>query len=293
MKSAFIRALWGEANSEERYFKRRPKMNNDIKLIRYNKFSKPFTTFVFGDDNYKYLTDLGFDCRLVDKKPVLWPTDGTYHQYGHKLKVLESAMEEFEEVVFLDWDCMAAKQLPKNFWKVLRQKEPLQASMRGYKKARCLWRKTDRRKRPCASFIYLSDKAIAKEMMDRWLARPRLSEEHILAMITDDMMGSWQGKEKYWDMFEPDFFILAKNEVPFHIYDIDLLKTKDRTFLHVNRQTAAPILKIANRLGSDDLRKEFVSEVLTQKLDNFIFQRGDGIISLPDIERQIVKGGSR
>ena len=54
---------------------------------------------------------------------------------------------------------MPARELPKDLWDNLGKKAPIQANMRGYKVKRASWRKKDARKRPCASFVYIREKA--------------------------------------------------------------------------------------------------------------------------------------
>ena len=57
MKSSFIRALWGIYDHQgRRLYMRRTKIDYDIKVLMHNKFNAPFVSYIFGEDNYKYLT---------------------------------------------------------------------------------------------------------------------------------------------------------------------------------------------------------------------------------------------
>ena len=272
MKRGFVRGLWGIYNKEWIY-KRRYKMDNDVELLMNNPYSQPFKTYVFGTDNYKYLVDKGFDCKLVDEKPILYGYENTkQHAYGHKLRIFKEAMNDFDEIVFLDWDTQLAKELPENFWEVLGQKASIQAIIRGYKKTKCPWRKKDKRKRPCASFVYINDKKIADEMMEMWEKRSKMAEEQIMAKYTDDMVGGWKGIEKYWELFEPDFFVLGRNEVPWNIFAIDLLKTKNICFTHLNKKRSGNILKKIRGLKDKARIEDLVKAGLQDQL-NTVFGR--------------------
>ena len=121
MKSSFIRGLWGIYDNTKKCFERRKKIDNDIKIVLSNPYTKDFMTYVFGEDNYKYLVDKGLKCKLIDKKPIVW--DMEKEQFRHKLEIFKCGMEDFDEIVFLDWDCLPVKEINKNFWETLRNKK--------------------------------------------------------------------------------------------------------------------------------------------------------------------------
>ncbi len=88
IKSSFVRGLWGiHEHKGDRLLERRSKIDNDIKLALTIKYKFPLMNYVFGEDNYKYLIDLGFSAKLVDKKPIAW--DMHTQQFRHKLEVLK------------------------------------------------------------------------------------------------------------------------------------------------------------------------------------------------------------
>jgi len=207
MKAGFVRALWGVYNNEERYLKRRGKMDEDIKLLLKNPYNEPFTTFVFGEDNYKYACDQGLSCALIDKRPIVW--DMNTQQFRHKIEAFRVGMQEFDQMVFLDFDTYPVKPLPNDFWDELGKKEALQVPLRIYHRKKVFWRKQDRRKVPCASFVYIRDKGIPDELIDLWvkLKRP-WSEEIVLMKHIERMMGGWKGVGEYWERFDPEYFRL-------------------------------------------------------------------------------------
>lgn len=50
----------------------------------------------------------------------------------HKLIALEKAMDLYDEILFLDWDCFAQKSLDDNFLKILRSKGDIQIPLYFY-----------------------------------------------------------------------------------------------------------------------------------------------------------------
>jgi len=270
----FVRGLWGYEGREEFVYKRYDKVAIDIKVALNNPFEHPFVTYVFGEDNYNFLIDLGCDCRLIDKNPMIWGhKGGGTHQYTHKTKIFQVATQEFDEVVFLDWDCMAAKPIPDNFWEVLRQKQDMQAILRGYKKKVCKWRKIDRGQRPCASFVYLRGKDAANtmwEIQNEGRKNMSLSEEQVMAKYSDNLLGGWQGRKAYWDNFEPDFFILSKGEVPFQPHK-EALYQKNWCFTHMNKYNIKPGIEIINKFTNKQEIKKHMKEFLATKLTQRIY----------------------
>jgi hypothetical protein len=239
VKRGFVRVLWGIYDHQgRRFYKRRTKMDNDIKLLLKNQYSKPFMTYVFGEDNFKFLKDKGFNCKLVDKKPIVWNMDK--EQFRHKLEAFRLGMQDYDEIVFLDWDCHPVAPLPRNFWKVLGQKDPFQAPLRMYHRRKATWRRGDQRKIPCASFVYFRDKQIPQDLVDLWekLNRP-WSEEIVMARYFDGLMDGWKGLDEYWDRFEPDFFYLDEGRV----FTPEQLKSKNRCFRHFNSRAVGRQLR--------------------------------------------------
>ena len=238
MKNGFVRVLWGEYDDTKRFYRRRSKMDKDIKLAQANTFEPDFITFVFGEDNQKMLTDLGIESILADKRPIVWDMDT--QQFRHKIQAFKLGMEMFDEMVFLDWDCQPFKKIPNNFWEILRKKESLQAILRMYKRRKATWRKDDQRKIPCASFVYINDKEVPKRLIEKWeiLNRP-WSEEIVMCRYMEDIMGGWKGLDEYWDRFEPDFFVLEEG----YVFPQNKLSTKNHCFRHYNEKARTRMLR--------------------------------------------------
>jgi len=243
---AFIRAFWG-GNESDLEKSREHLLKNDIRLppdnsvARWNKIKEnikcclemphitPFVTYVFGSNNYEYLTNLGLECRLINELPYC------FREYRHKLEVFKYAMKEFDEVVFLDWDTKPTKPLPLNFWDKLNEKEVFQASLWAYRHPKITHRSNakDNRFCPASGFVYMRDKCIPDKLIKHWEnASNQWSAEPPFALLTDEMTNGWKGLDKYWKLFEPECYSCKRSP-----YRNDPLKyAKDVCF--VNRGNA-------------------------------------------------------
>jgi len=163
-----------------------------------------FITYVFGEDNLKKLNSQGVDnCVLLTKEPFAF--DLVENQYRNKLQVWKQAMEDFDEIVFLDWDCRPNKRLPIDYWKKFEEKESFQACLGIYKQTKCYWRKEDRRKVPNAGYCYIRDKTIPDKIIKAWEENTnKVSCEPAIALYLDQLHGGWIGIEKYWELYDPE-----------------------------------------------------------------------------------------
>jgi hypothetical protein len=277
MKRGFVRCLWGVPS---KMYRRNSKVINlDLEFIKYNPFDQPFTTYVFGESNYELLQSHGIkDCKLITKLPGMYDRATVKQegidQYGHKLKVIEEASKDFDEFIFLDWDCMAVRPLPANFWEGFYAKQSVQAHLRSYGfkqkyilKKGAIWRDVDVNKRPCASFVYIRGREIAEKIYNTWLEDKKRSDEKVLAMVTDEIIGGWDIK-KYWDNFEANHFTLYKDALRTFCYSREALSKKESTFLHLNRYTIADLIKKAKVSDNIEEQRRIVGDLLTERINN-------------------------
>lgn len=247
MKKGFVRALWGIHEHEgRRFYLRRTKQDNDIRLMLKNPWIPEFKVYVFGEDNYKMCQELGFDSVLLDKKPIIWDMDT--QQFRHKLEVFYRAMEDFDEIVFLDWDNIPIKPIPENFWDVLSKKDPIQANLCQYRRRKAVWRgQVDSRKLPNAAFVYIREKDIAKDMLQVWedLKRP-WSEELVIGKYIDNINGGWKGLDYYWEHYEPHWFSMPR--VYWSYPKEKIVNEKDRIFHHFSKT------EVQNMLSMSDIK---------------------------------------
>lgn len=270
IKRAFVRGIWGiydTNNTLGRWYSRRTKIDNDIKLVQLNPYAPPCKVYVFGEDNFKRLTDIGFDTVLVDKRPFVW--DMTKEQYRHKIEIWRAGLQDFDEIVFLDWDCVPCAPIPKDFWDVLSQGLPVRATIYMYKIPRVLFRQRDSRKVSSSTFVYIRGKQVVEDIINVWekIGRP-WQEEVALSKYIDEFNGGWKGIDDYEKKFEPPYHTL------FYHYSSDHMKNvmqKHNIFYHLNCHKVSYLLgegdknKIKNRLDDWQRREQVAIQKLYEK----------------------------
>ena len=101
-----IRVLWGDKiNHEIPPF---PLLENEV-------------VYVWGEKNNQMLLDRGWKTRLLSNHTF----EGEFNGFGKKIFALNQALEEFNEVLLLDWDCYLLKPLDDKFYNTLKEK-PIQ-----------------------------------------------------------------------------------------------------------------------------------------------------------------------
>lgn len=231
MKRAFIRALWGEYDNSTKYKSRRFKIDKDIKYYKTidDKTNLDFHAYVFGKENYDRLKDFGIkNVVLVDNKPFLYDTQT--ETFGNKLFLINKAMEDFDEVVYLDWDCVLTKQLPDNFWDVLNEKREIQACLQQCRRQKVFFRKPDNRKVSNGGFMYFRQKRVCMRVLNTWQNTKHrgFNDEIAVSKVIDSLIGRWEGIDAYWDNFEPMVCDLKKGSC----FTPERLATKDICFKH-------------------------------------------------------------
>tara|TARA_Y100000356_G_scaffold129543_1_gene130722 strand:+ start:6184 stop:6927 length:744 start_codon:yes stop_codon:yes gene_type:complete len=170
-----IRVLWGDkVNHEIPPF---PLLENEI-------------VYVWGEENNQLLIDRGWETRLLSS----YMFEGEFNGFGKKLFALNQALEEFNEVLLLDWDCYLLKPLDDNFYNLLKEKpiqiplyiqhedtknaildlvgqnqsakfmEEMDLLQEGFKKYGWEWE--EGLVAPNFGFVYCRDKSFAKKLID-------------------------------------------------------------------------------------------------------------------------------
>ena len=211
MSCSFIHGLWGIYSNKNNFWSRLTKCETDIKLYKLNPYSPKTVVYIFGEENFKHMSDLGFDCRLIDKRPYVW--DMEKEQYRHKMEIWKAGAEEFDAITFLDWDCIALKPIPDNFWHVINQGEPIKSPLYMYRQKR-VNRPNDARKVSSASFVYIRGKEHMPAMIELWenTGRP-LKEEYTLTLYIDNIDGGWKGIGHY-QKYDVPFYEMTRGIYP-------------------------------------------------------------------------------
>ena len=110
----FIRCYWGDLDS------RNGEHKNEIlhvsEITKLNEY-----VYVWGVDNFNFISSLGFECELVSDNPFPYGPNLTPDFYLAKLDAIKLGCEKFSQVVFLDWDTKQLKDVDDQFFSLLSQ----------------------------------------------------------------------------------------------------------------------------------------------------------------------------
>lgn len=252
-KRGFIRALWGIHSRDNPILAHRYGIDRDINNVARCKYNQPFRTYVMGQDNVDNLKKAGFDdCVLIDDRPFSF--DVNQHRYRNKMEAIKYAMEEdgYDEIVYLDWDCLPTAPLPLDFWSELGKRDVIQANLMQYKSfPRATWRnasnilftdgkRLSRRRLKIqqnvilnGGFLYIRDKTIPSQAVKWWQiildeGGKGDNDEPAWQRLLDEMTGGWVGAEAFWERFEAMHCVLGRRSV----YPSEKLLTKTPCFKH-------------------------------------------------------------
>ena len=212
MRSGFIRALWGSGDAglwepalaDRAVCKTWQDVRNCWRAQRHLRA----VTYVYGRENFDFARSLGYAVELVDERPVVF--QGRGGMWRHKLEILSRALLDFDEVIYLDHDVRkSVRRVPRDLWRRLRRRGPLQAALRQYRRPQCPWRAVARGLLPAGAFIYLRDGAIARRLLEVSSAQPHWSDELCMAYVFDELdpnlwlQGAASGVLRFAQRFDP------------------------------------------------------------------------------------------
>lgn len=181
-----IRIFWGD-------FERYKHQIIEAKTDNLNE-----VVFVWGYDNYMQFKELGFECILIDMQAYDYSianahTFENHKSLIHKIVGIDTALETYDEVIFLDWDVRKVKDIDLRFYELIREtnsnlqvplyvypkkafkfllKTITKPMMQTFFKKLELFVKTysylidDNYILPNTGFIYCSDKSITEKLLD-------------------------------------------------------------------------------------------------------------------------------
>ena len=231
MDIRIVKALWGKWEWFEPEIPKTPLFNELV--------------IVWGEDNLKYLSGLGYGCILADKDPNIKDPDSieaVVQIYHHKLEALEIAMRKYDKILFLDWDTNPVKELDDKFWKTFDGVDfqaplysyPLNLNkevdhLKGHQPSinwanihteysgKYSWTWNDLCIMPMAGYIYLSNPQQAKELLKHYKEKEirGFIDEFSLFCLADCTM------EEYIARHEPPTILGRESELIFKFGRID------------------------------------------------------------------------
>lgn len=118
MSIKIVRCLWGKLDHQ--FFEKNLELyhrecilakENDVKFKIENQ-----TVIVWDEPNKELMGKLGYPYHYMGESKDF----NAGFNFMHKLIALETAMNMYGEIIFLDWDCLAQKPLDDNFFNILR-----------------------------------------------------------------------------------------------------------------------------------------------------------------------------
>lgn len=227
-----ISAFWGLQDNTHRILRRHSRVMGNLKELIRNTHYIPFDRiYVWGDDNTLFLKEVGFkNIVKVSKEPFQW--DLVKFQYRHKLEAIRMAHTEFNTVLQLDMDVLPIRPWRDDIWDVMGKKEVFQANLYYYRKAKGFFRKIDQRKISNGGCTYTRGPQPIEDIIKIWERkeiRDKKTVEPSMSWYCDELIGGWQGVDKYRQLFEIDCCVLRRNS-PYGKYR-DLI-TKDTMYIH-------------------------------------------------------------
>ncbi len=210
MKRGIVRGLWGDIQ--------RWKAKSDVKSAKQRDGDIDFICYTFGEENHNNLLKEGIKSVMLDSNCSKYP----YH-FRHKLDVYKAALQDYDEIVLMDWDCNLKQPGtfdPKIFWDSVGSKNVVQCSLYRWKRIAAPWREKryDKSYLLNSSFIYIRDKSFPDAVINEYDKFPNLkawrgNDEIATTYYIDKMMGGWQGEDYWFKHFEPELYYQGCNPV--------------------------------------------------------------------------------
>lgn len=125
-----IRCLWGKNNHQ--FFEKDLKSYHEECVLAKENDDKygigNQLVIVWDKENRDFMEKIGYPYHYMGESNPF----SLNLNFLHKILALEKAMEMYDEILFLDWDCFAQKPLDDNFVNLLRSKGEIQIPLYFY-----------------------------------------------------------------------------------------------------------------------------------------------------------------
>ena len=213
MTHAIIRGLWGEGDGHTDH-----DLADTIRKAHRNGDTVD-RVYCFGHRNAHILRACGYNPRMLGPKPYATPklnkekmgyraTRWGVNYWRHKALIMQAALNEFDEILWTDFDVRQQQPLPDNFWEELGSGPELRAPLAIQRSSRhgAFWRTKSIPGRrgilaarivPGGGYIYMRGRDIADQFLSIHEQRPQWNGQPCMSLLLDRMYDGWMGVEKY------------------------------------------------------------------------------------------------
>lgn len=229
MSQAIIRGIWGDGtghsdNDLERSIREAKKNGDPVDKV-----------YCFGIKNKRLLEKYGYKPDMLDSEPIiklpkprkpdrfrLHPHDFGLNTWWHKTKIIEVATQEFDHVLWQDFDVRLQQPLPPDFWDELKSKASFRLPLAVQRTAgKGAWwrmplsqRKGRLKKQPpqtkvCAigqaqivpagGYMYIRGHSMGQQLLDMHNEHRDWNGQPLFALLIDQLYNGWQGIQSYID----------------------------------------------------------------------------------------------
>lgn len=231
-KYTFIRGLWGEAADSEYPTHTLPATLYEIdKSLQKTHQPQPTTVYCWGDANFAFLQSRGANTVLASHEPIanysgnpktprgeidsMGRINFGLSMWRHKLESFRLALQQYEHVIWLDWDVHQIRPLPTDFWSTLAKGQPIQAVLRQYRRPQCPWRLLGKRIVVHGAFVYCRSLLLIERTIDVHAQHfSYYTDETAISFVIDELLGGWPGINEYRNAgFSPSCYDQRKKYV--------------------------------------------------------------------------------
>lgn len=219
----FIKALWGDQDSRN-YGRVKDAVSNYAAAPERSMESGNCVVYCFGSGNQKLVSDIGLETRLLDDchEPHWY---GSGPNWTHKVDAIAAGIEEFGEVIWMDWDMRQLEPLDDKFWKEVRGRGPFQSGLTRYRRAYANWRgrHEDRNCLPGGGWLYFCGGDFTENLIDliyKFLPRTKnrkgeyhYHDEYAMAMAIEEIHGGWKGVDWWNENYQPTVLLHPRGAI--------------------------------------------------------------------------------
>jgi len=228
MSQAIIRGLWGHGRGHS---------DHDLErtILESKQNGDPVDkVYCFGIENKKMLERCGYKPDMLDPEPIASPRilkafvgrkslRWGVSYWWHKLKIIEAATQEFDHVLWQDFNVRLKKPLPSDFWEELKSGASFRASLVIQKSAKfgAWWRMSTKLRAhnkhtkqppltkisnmqqaqivPIGKYFYVRGASMGQQLMALQSKRLRWNNQPLFALMIDQLYQGWPGIQSYVD----------------------------------------------------------------------------------------------